>query len=110
MASAVPRYQSSPGCFPALAQVLQQGLALELNQHVNRIDTRVHQVAEYKVGDPIASPKRNGRFGALLGQRIQTSSFASRQDKRKYAQLHRATLRQHSFNPLPILAEEAADV
>ena len=33
------------GCFPTLAQVLQQGLALELNQHVNGIDTGVDQVA-----------------------------------------------------------------
>ena len=115
MASAVPRYQSSPGGphlrgngndeviaqqagrLPALAQVLQQRLALELDQHVDGIDAGVDQVTQDKVDDPVAASEGNGGFGALLGERIEPSSFAPCQNKRKNAQLHCASLRQHSI-------------
>ncbi len=58
------------GRFPALAEVLQQGLALELNQHVDGIDAGVDQVAQDKVDDAVAATKGDGGFGALLGERI----------------------------------------
>ena len=38
---------------PALAQVLQQRLAAELRQHIDRINSRVDEVAQHEVDDPV---------------------------------------------------------
>ena len=68
--------------------MLQQGLALELNQDVDGINARVDQVAEDEIDNPITPAKRDGRFGAFLGERIEPGTFAPGQHKRKHAQLH----------------------
>lgn len=58
-----------PAHFPSFTQVLQQALALELDQNVDGIDPRVDQVAQDEVDDTISSPEGRGRLGPLLGQR-----------------------------------------
>ena len=55
--------------FPAFAQVLQQALALELNQNVDGIDAGVDQVTQNEVDNAILPPKGVGRLGSLLSQR-----------------------------------------
>ena len=40
---------------PAFAQVLQQRLAAELGQDVDRVDSRVDEIAEDEIDDPVLS-------------------------------------------------------
>ena len=74
--------------FPAVAQVLQQALALELDQHVGGIDPGVDQVAEHEIDNAIAAAERHRRLGAFLGERIEPGPFASRQHESQNANLH----------------------
>ncbi len=76
------------GRLPSLAQVLQQRLALELNQDVDGIDSRVDQVAEDEVDNPITAAKWDGRLGTLFGERIEARPLTPGQHKRKHSQLH----------------------
>ena len=73
---------------PSLAQVLQQRLALELRQHVDRINARVDQVAQDEIDDPILASERNRRLGAFLGQRIEPGTLAAGEHDSQYAQSH----------------------
>ena len=61
--------------FPAVAKVLQQALALELDQHVDGIDPGVDQVAEHEIDDAVASAEGHRGFGAFFGQRIEPGAF-----------------------------------
>jgi hypothetical protein len=72
---------------PAVAQVLQQALALELDQDVNRINTGVDQVAEHEIDDAVAAAERHRRLGAFLGQRIEPGSLSARQHESQHAQI-----------------------
>ena len=75
---------------PALAQVLQERLAAELGQHVDRIDTRVDKVAEYEIDDAVFATERDRGFGALLGEGIEPCTLPSGQHDAQHAQLHTA--------------------
>src|SRR5207247_2374358 len=68
--------------FPAFAQVLQQALTLELDQHIDGIDAGIHQVAENEIDDAIASAERDRRLGSFLSQGIEPCTFSSGQYKR----------------------------
>jgi len=73
---------------PAFAQVLQQRLAAELRQHVDRVDARVDEVAEHEVDDTVLASERNGRLGPLLGQRVEPRSFPAGQYDAQHAYAH----------------------
>ena len=73
---------------PALAQVLQQRLAAELRQHVDRVDAGVDEIAQDEIDDAILAAERNGRFGAFLGQRIEPGSFTAGEHDAQHADSH----------------------
>ena len=73
---------------PAVAEVLQQRLALELRQDVDGIDPGVDQVAKDEVNDAVLATKRDGRLGPFLGERIKAGSLPSREHERQNAQFH----------------------
>ena len=54
---------------PGVAHVLQQGLTLELGQDVDRVDSRVHEIAQHEVDNPILAPEWHGGLASLLGER-----------------------------------------
>ena len=76
------------GHLPAVAQVLQQALALELDQDVDGIDAGIDQVAEHEIDDAVAPAERHRRLGSFLGQRIKPRPFPSRQHKSQDPNLH----------------------
>ena len=69
---------------PAFAQVLQQRLALELNENVDGVDPRIHQIAENEINNSILSSKGNGGLGAFLGQRVEPRAFSPGEHKSEY--------------------------
>src|ERR1700722_9260665 len=73
--------------------MLQQGLALELDQNINRIDARVNQITEYEIHDPVSTPEGNGRLRPLLGKRVEARALTSGQHKCEHAHLHFMSLR-----------------
>ena len=64
---------------PALAQVLEQRLAAELRQDIDRIDARVDEVAQDEIDDPVLAAERDGRLGPFLCERIEPSALAAGQ-------------------------------
>src|SRR6185503_2543547 len=82
---------------PALAQVLQQRLAAELCEHVDRVDSGIHKIAENEVDDSILAAEGNCRFRALAGQRIEARSFSSGEHDSQYpaAKRYRIRLLRH---------------
>ena len=66
-----------PAELPALAQMLQQRLAKELSEHVNRVNAGIDEVAEDKIDDPVLASEWNGGLGAFAGQRIEPGAFPS---------------------------------
>ena len=53
---------------PAVTQMSEQRLALELDQHIDGVKARIDETAENEINDPVFAPERDGRLGALLGQ------------------------------------------
>src|SRR6185503_6098916 len=64
---------------PPFAQVLEQRLAAELCEYINRIDSRIHKIAENEINDPVLPPKGNGWLGAFSRKRVEPGAFSSRQ-------------------------------
>lgn len=62
---AVP--QRSRGQLPAALEVLDEGLRLELGQHVDGADAGVHEVREDEVDDPVLAAEGGRRFGPVAG-------------------------------------------
>ena len=81
-----------PAELPALAQVLQQRLAAELRQHVNRIDAGVDEIAEDEIDDAVLPAERNGRFGPFLGQRREPRALPAGQHDPQDANPHISAL------------------
>ena len=54
---------------PTFIEMLQQALAAELRQDVDRVNAGVDEVAQDEIDDPVFAAKRNGRLGAFLRQR-----------------------------------------
>ena len=61
---------------PSFAQVLQQRLAAELGEHIDRVNAGIHEIAEYKIDDPVFASEWNRRLGALARQRRKSGSFS----------------------------------
>ena len=62
---------------PTVAEVLEQGLAAELDHHVNGVDPGIDQIAENEIYNSILAAERNRGFGALLGERVEPRAFAA---------------------------------
>ena len=82
---------------PSLAQVLQQRLAAELRQHIDRVDAGVDEITQDEIDDPVFPAERNGRFGPFLGKREEPGALASRQHDSQYAYAH-------AFHQRPIVS------
>jgi hypothetical protein len=80
--------QQTPG-LPSFGQVLQQRLAAELSQHINRVDSRVEEITQHEIDDPVFTAERHGRFGPFLSERKEAGALASRQHDPQYAYAHR---------------------
>ena len=74
---------------PALAEMLEKRLAAELGQHINRINSRVDEITQHEVDDPVLASKRDGRFGPLVGKGSQPCSLAAGEDDAQYAYPHK---------------------
>lgn len=61
---------------PTPFYMLVQGLALELDEDIDRKETTVHQVGERKIDDPVLGSKGDSRFGPILGEWHQPLPFA----------------------------------
>ena len=73
---------------PAFAQMLQQTLALELDEYVDRINSGIGQVAENEIDDAITSSEGNRGLGPLLGQRREARASSTGQNECEDADLH----------------------
>ena len=62
---------------PSLAQMLQQRLAAELGEHVDRVDSGVDEIAEDEIDDPVFASEGNRRLGAFAGEGKEPGSFAA---------------------------------
>jgi hypothetical protein len=78
---------------PALGQVLEQRLALELGEHVDRVDARVDEVAQDEVDDAVLAPERHRRLRPLLGQGKEAGTLPPGQDDPENPQSHRTGAR-----------------
>ena len=67
--------------FPAVAQVLEQRLALELNQDIDGINTGINQVTQHEIDNAVAAAEGHRRLGSFLGERIEPGAFSSGQYK-----------------------------
>ena len=74
--------------FPAFAKMLQERLALELSQDVDGKNSRIDQVAQDEINNPVTSAEWNSRFRAFLGQRIKACPFTAGQNKCQHSKLH----------------------
>ena len=79
-----------PAELPAVREVLEQRLALELGEDVDRVEARVDEVAEDEVDDAVLAPEGNGGLGALLGEGIEASALASGEHDAEHAKSHGA--------------------
>src|SRR5579872_1870609 len=59
--------------------MLQQRLAEELSENVNRVNAGIDEVAEHKIDDPVLPSEGNRGLSAFASQRIEPSPFASGQ-------------------------------
>ena len=67
--------------------MLQQRLALELDQDIDRIDAGIDQIAENEIDDPVTAAKGYRRLRSFLGQRIKAGSLPAGQHKREHPKL-----------------------
>ena len=91
MASAVPWYQEvafeQAAELPSLAQVLEQRLAAELGEDIDRVDSGINEITENEIDDAVFAAEGDGRFGTLAGKRKKTGSFTSGEDDAQHAQM-----------------------
>src|SRR5664280_642707 len=57
--------------------MLEQRLAAELGEHVDRIDSGIDEIAQDEIDDPVFASKGNRRFGAFPRKWKQPGSFAT---------------------------------
>jgi hypothetical protein len=70
--------QQPRAALPAVGQVLEQRLALELGEDVDRVDAGVDEVRQDEVDDAVLAAEGHRGLGALLGQREQARALAAR--------------------------------
>ena len=68
--------------------MLEQALAAELRQHVNRVQAGVNEITENEIDNTIFATEGDGRFGALLGKRIKAATFAAGENNSQYLESH----------------------
>ena len=61
---------------PSFAQMLEQRLAAELGEHIDRVDSGVDEIAEDEIDDPVFASKGNRRLGAFPREGKEPGSFA----------------------------------
>src|SRR5207248_8120722 len=69
--------------------MLQQGLAAELGQHVDRIDSRVNKVTQDEVDNSILTAEWDGRLGPFLGERRKPGSLTAGEYDAQHADPHK---------------------
>jgi hypothetical protein len=57
--------------------MLEQRLAAELSENVDRMDSGIDEIAEDEIDDPVFASERNCRLGAFAREGKQPSSFAA---------------------------------
>src|SRR5208283_1648751 len=62
---------------PSLAQMLEQRLAAELGEHVDRVDSGVDEIAEDEIDDSVFASERNRRLGAISSEGKEPPSLAA---------------------------------
>src|SRR5262249_10153006 len=62
---------------PAVGEMLEQRLALELGQDVDRVDAGVDEVAQDEVDDAVLASERDRGLCPLLGEREEPGSLAA---------------------------------
>jgi len=84
--------------------MLEQRLAAELGEHVDRIDSGIDEIAQDEIDDPVFASKGNRRFGAFPRKWKQPGSFATgehdAQNAGVYGSLHDEggfSFRGHNF-------------
>src|SRR5262249_28052482 len=91
---------------PAFAEMLQQRLAAELGQYIDRIDSGVNKVTEDEIDNAILAAERHGRFGPLLGQRKQPGALAPGKHDSQDAYAHKRMNLAYFFRQLEFWQEE----
>ena len=61
--------------------MLEQRLAAELGEHVDRVDAGVDEIAEHEIDDPVLASEGNCRLGALAREGEKAGSFAAGEDE-----------------------------
>jgi len=79
---------------PGVSQMLKEGLALELSQHIGGIDAGIDQIAENKINNSILPPKGHCRFCSFFCQGIKACPFASGKHHSQYSTIHDFLLSQ----------------
>jgi hypothetical protein len=59
--------------------VLQEGLAAELSQHIDRIYAGINEIAEYEIDNAVLTAERDGGLSPFLGQWKKAGTLTSRQ-------------------------------
>ncbi len=84
--------------------MLEQRLAAELGEHIDRIDSGIDEIAQDEIDDPVFASKGNRRFGAFPRKWKQPGSFATgehdAQNAGVYGSLHDEggfSFRGHNF-------------
>ena len=62
---------------PCRRNMLVQGIALKLREHLDFEDAGVDEVVQNKVNDTVSSAKVNSRFCAVAGEGLQTAALAA---------------------------------
>ena len=69
------------GELPRVSHVLEQGLALELGEDVDRVDPGIDEVAEDEVDDAVLAGERDSGLGPLLGEREEAGALPPGQNE-----------------------------
>jgi hypothetical protein len=70
---------------PSLAQMLEQRLAAELGEHVDRVDSGIDEIAEDEIDDPVLASEGNRRLGAFSSEGKQAGSLATGEHNPQHA-------------------------
>ena len=94
---------------PSLAQMLQQRLAAELGEHIDRVDSGIDEITENEIDDPVFASERNRRLGALPREGEEPGPFATGKYNAQYLKVQGTffgdgglALRGHIFRRLAL--------
>ena len=72
-----------PGQPPVLRNVAIQRMRLVLGEHADTQVSRIHQIGQHEVDQPVGAAERNRRFGAVGRQWVEPLALPARQDDAK---------------------------